>query len=90
MSTLDLINAARPSVVRPPWAAKDQLGERCIGILWEPARGELTLAAAAGRLDECAQQRGWAVGEVCRVRKGDFEGIYARPAPPTVVEGDKA
>lgn len=84
MSTADLIMAARPSLLRPDWCSKENLGERVIGTLYEPARGELTLVAVARILDEHATSRGWVVGEVARVRKGEFEAVYARPAqePP--------
>lgn len=80
MSTLDLIMAAQPSLVRPAWCSKENLGETVIGVLYEPARGELTAKAAADLLDEYAARRGWVVGEVARVRKGEFVAVYARPA----------
>ncbi len=80
MSTLELIEAATPSRLRPDWCSKENIGERVIGVLYEPARGELDQRAAANLLDVTAQARGWIVGEVARVRKDQFEAIYARPA----------
>lgn len=83
MSTLDLIMAAAPSVIRPAWCQKDALGPAVVAMLWEPGRGELGLQAIAKTLDEAAQLRGWSIGEVARVRKGVFEGVYARAAETT-------
>ena len=55
MSTLDLVNAAVPSAVRPHWCRPD--GEGVFGILWITKQGDMALRAAVARLDQTAAER---------------------------------
>lgn len=79
MSTLDLVNAATPSPVRPHWCRPD--GEGVFGILWVVKQGDMALRAAVARLDETAAERKLVIKEVARVPRGGDEAIYARGEP---------
>lgn len=79
MSTLDLVNAAVPSAVRPHWCRPD--GEGVFGILWITKQGDMALRAAVARLDQTAAERNLVIKEVARVPRGGDEAIYARGEP---------
>lgn len=82
MTTLDLVKAATPSIIRAPWCLK---GADVLSVLVESNN----LEAAAASLDQHAGLRHMNVVEVCRVTRGTFEAVYAR-AEPKVAESDPA
>lgn len=75
MTTLDLINQARPSPIRPLWCQRGSTNS--ISTLIE--NGDVGAAAAV--LDKHAAERGAEVVEVCRVTLGPREAAYARVEP---------
>ncbi len=75
MTTADLIQQAKPSPIRAPWAVKGS--EHLISTLIEDG----DVAAAAALIDACAEVRGLTIVEVCRVVKGTREAAYARGEP---------
>jgi len=70
MSTIDLIRAVTPSILRAPWCGKAD----ALSVLVE--KNDLTKAAAS--LDQHAELRSVTVVEVCRVTRGNYEAVYAR------------
>lgn len=83
MSTLDLIKAAVPSVIRAPWCLKER--NDAIGVLVNDG----DLAGAAALIDLHAEQRHLNVVEICRVTRGPHEAVFAR-GEPKVAETDAA
>jgi hypothetical protein len=75
MTTLELIDAAKPTIIRAPWCI--EMSAECMGVLIE---GGDTRAAAA-KLEVVAQHRGLAIVEVCRVKHGQVEAVFARGEP---------
>lgn len=86
MSTLELLMSTAPSLTRPEWCSRRAVmtQDEVLSVLYEPARGEVGLRAVAQVLDEHAERLKITIGRVARVRKGEFEGVYA--APPVLLE----
>ena len=75
MTTLDLIQNAAPSPTRAPWCVRGTEGH--ISTLIEDG----DVGAASSVLEACAEKRGLAIVEVCRVTQGTREAAYARLEP---------
>lgn len=72
MTTLELIEAAQPSILRAPWC--EEMNNECFGSLIEGG----DLAKAAAKLDVVAAHRALVIVEVCRVKHGSAEAVFAR------------
>lgn len=72
MTTLELIEAATPSIIRAPWCV--EMNPECMGALIEGG----DLRAAVAKLETVAQHRSLAIVEVCRVKHGSVEVVFAR------------
>lgn len=75
MTTLELIEAATPSIIRAPWCV--EMDPNCWGTLIEGG----DLRAAAANLETVAVHRSLAIVEVCRVKHGSVEAVFARGEP---------
>lgn len=86
MTTLAMIEAATPTIIRAPWCV--EMNEACMGTLVE--NGDL--ATAAAKIDAVAGRRSLVIVEICRVKQGNVEAIFARgePKPYMAPERDPA
>lgn len=86
MSTLEMIEAATPSIIRAPWCV--EMNPECIGVLIEG--GDTRKAAAS--IDTVAEHRCLTIVEICRVKHGDREAAFARgeARPYVAPAGDAA
>ena len=75
MTTLELIEAATPSIIRAPWCV--EMNPECMGVLVED--GDYRKAAA--KLEGMAEHRKLVIVEICRVSHGNVEAVFARGEP---------
>ena len=75
MTTLSLIEAATPSIIRAPWCV--ELNNECMGVLVDDG----DFRAAAAKLETIAEHRSLAIVEICRVQHGQVEAVFARGEP---------
>lgn len=81
MSTLEMIEAATPSIIRAPWCI--EMDPEVMGVLVED--GDFRKAAA--KLEAVAVHRDLTIVEVCRVQHGKIEAVFARGEPKAAAEG---